>query len=178
MREASAYYTCKHFGNMTLAGQRNTVLRRFPGRAMCCMSPTSALLKAVCFSYCVGSFSVRASRLDRALKVQPPGNTQYQVISGSERGGGHAGLALVAGDEAGHPDLAPGGIVERPRVLYHAASRRFVMWLHIDDEKVVVVRMQQQYGQSPVCCMGSVISCVRDMASSGICGLPLDAPIR
>ena len=76
--------------------------------------------------------------------MQSPGNTQYQIISGSERGGGHAGLALVAGDEAGHPDLAPGGIVERPRVLYHAASRRFIMWLHIDDEKVVV-RMQQQY---------------------------------
>ena len=49
---------------------------------------------------------------------------------------GAAGLALVAGDKAGHPDLASRGIVERPRVLYHAAKRRFVMWLHIDDEKV------------------------------------------
>lgn len=48
----------------------------------------------------------------------------------------------MAGDEAGHPDLAPGGIVERPRVLYHAASRRFIMWLHIDDEKVLIVLCQ------------------------------------
>lgn len=47
-----------------------------------------------------------------------------------------AGLALQGGNEAGHPDLAAKGIVERPRVLYNAASRRFVMWLHIDDEKV------------------------------------------
>ena len=43
----------------------------------------------------------------------------------------------MAGDRAGHPDLASRGIVERPRVLYHAASRRFIMWLHIDDEKVL-----------------------------------------
>lgn len=50
---------------------------------------------------------------------------------------GVAGLALVAGDKAGHPDLASRGIVERPRVLYHASSRRFIMWLHIDDEKVL-----------------------------------------
>ena len=51
---------------------------------------------------------------------------------------GVAGLALVAGDKARHPDLASRGIVERPRVLYHAALRRFVMWLHIDDEKVLI----------------------------------------
>ena len=44
----------------------------------------------------------------------------------------------MAGDEAGHSDLASGGVVERPRVLYHAALRRFVMWLHIDDEKVLI----------------------------------------
>lgn len=44
----------------------------------------------------------------------------------------------MAGGEAGHPDLAPSGIVERPRVLHHAASRRFIMWLHIDDEKVLI----------------------------------------
>lgn len=52
---------------------------------------------------------------------------------------GVAGLALVAGDKAGHPDLASRGIVERPRVLYHAALRRFVMWLHIDDDQVISV---------------------------------------
>ncbi|KAK9833256.1 hypothetical protein WJX81_000360 [Elliptochloris bilobata] len=51
------------------------------------------------------------------------------------------GLALRGGDGAGHPDLAFRGIVERPRVLYHAASRRFVMWLHIDDEKYKTARL-------------------------------------
>lgn len=45
-------------------------------------------------------------------------------------------MALQGGDGAGHPDLAARGIVERPRVLYHKASHRFIMWLHIDDEKV------------------------------------------
>jgi len=47
-----------------------------------------------------------------------------------------AGLALRGGDAAGHADLAARGIVERPRVLYHDATRRFIMWLHIDDEQV------------------------------------------
>ena len=59
---------------------------------------------------------------------------------------GVAGLALVAGDKAGHPDLASRGIVERPRVLYHAALRRFVMWLHIDDEKVIRVILLIEMG--------------------------------
>src|SRR4029453_10332083 len=30
-------------------------------------------------------------------------------------------------------DLGPHRIVERPKVLYNAATRRFVMYLHIDD---------------------------------------------
>ena len=60
---------------------------------------------------------------------------------------GVAGLALVAGDKAGHPDLASRGIVERPRVLYHAAMRRFVMWLHIDNEKVIIVILSTK-----ICC--------------------------
>jgi hypothetical protein len=30
-------------------------------------------------------------------------------------------------------DLGPHRVVERPKVLYHASSRRFVMYLHIDD---------------------------------------------
>ena len=45
-------------------------------------------------------------------------------------------MALQGGDGAGHPDLAARGIVERPRVLYHKALHRFIMWLHIDNEKV------------------------------------------
>ena len=30
-------------------------------------------------------------------------------------------------------DLYPGGVVERPRVIYHAASNRFIMYLHVDS---------------------------------------------
>ena len=77
-------------------------------------------------------------------------------------GSGVAGLALVAGDKAGHPDLASRGIVERPRVLYHAALRRFIMWLHIDDEKVLIATALIQ---SVACCVGSVIIGVPDLAS-------------
>ena len=33
----------------------------------------------------------------------------------------------------GHPDLDPGGVIERPKVVYNATTGTFVMWLHLDD---------------------------------------------
>ncbi len=42
----------------------------------------------------------------------------------------YSGLALKAGQ---HPDLAPSKVVERPRVLFNDGTRRFVMWMHIDE---------------------------------------------
>ncbi|KAK9915194.1 hypothetical protein WJX75_005945 [Coccomyxa subellipsoidea] len=42
----------------------------------------------------------------------------------------HEGLALRAGQ---HPDLAPSKVVERPRVLYNDMTKRYVMWMHIDE---------------------------------------------
>lgn len=43
------------------------------------------------------------------------------------------GLALEACPEDRSSDLHPGGVVERPRVIYHAGSQRFVMYMHIDS---------------------------------------------
>lgn len=41
-----------------------------------------------------------------------------------------AGLVLRAGE---HPDLAPQRVLERPKVLHNPRTRRFVMWMHIDE---------------------------------------------
>jgi hypothetical protein len=43
-----------------------------------------------------------------------------------------AGLALKAGQ---HPDLGSEGVVERPKVIYNEHTRKFVMWMHIDDAR-------------------------------------------
>ena len=48
-----------------------------------------------------------------------------------------AGLALRAGQ---HPDLAPSKVVERPRVLYNDMTKRFVMWMHIDEADYELAR--------------------------------------
>jgi hypothetical protein len=42
----------------------------------------------------------------------------------------HQGIALV---KQGSGDLGPNRIVERPKVLYNATTRMFVMYLHIDN---------------------------------------------
>ena len=43
------------------------------------------------------------------------------------------GIALPVSDEAGH-DLEAGCILERPKVIYNAATRRFVMWFHLEPK--------------------------------------------
>jgi hypothetical protein len=43
------------------------------------------------------------------------------------------GLVLKAQTNNPAHDLHPSKVVERPKVAYHAKTRRFVMWLHIDS---------------------------------------------
>ena len=43
----------------------------------------------------------------------------------------HEGLVLPA--VKGDPDLDPGGVVERPKVVYNAKTKKYVMWLHVDS---------------------------------------------
>ena len=43
------------------------------------------------------------------------------------------GLVLQACPDDRNSDLHPGGVVERPRVIYHAGSQRFIMYIHIDS---------------------------------------------
>lgn len=42
------------------------------------------------------------------------------------------GLALRAVNDPTH-DLNPKGVVERPKVIYNARTRKYVMWMHVDD---------------------------------------------
>ena len=44
------------------------------------------------------------------------------------------GLALSGSDDP-ESDLCRGGVVERPKVLYNDKTRKYVMWMHIDDAK-------------------------------------------
>jgi lysophospholipase L1-like esterase len=44
----------------------------------------------------------------------------------------HEGVVLPAvKDDPGH-DLHPSGVIERPKVVYNARTRKYVMWLHVD----------------------------------------------
>jgi lysophospholipase L1-like esterase len=45
----------------------------------------------------------------------------------------HEGVVLAAvRDDPAH-DLHPSGVIERPKVVYNAKTRKFVMWLHVDS---------------------------------------------
>lgn len=60
------------------------------------------------------------------------------------------GLALrVVPQDPAH-DLHPKRVVERPKVLYNAASGRFLMWLHIDDDKYEDARVGVAEADTPV----------------------------
>ncbi|HXY41026.1 MAG TPA: family 43 glycosylhydrolase [Vicinamibacteria bacterium] len=43
----------------------------------------------------------------------------------------HEGVVLPA--VKGDPDLEPGGIIERPKVVFNKKTKKYVMWLHIDS---------------------------------------------
>ncbi|MFB6342335.1 glycoside hydrolase family 43 protein [Saccharicrinis sp. FJH62] len=41
------------------------------------------------------------------------------------------GIALATVDEPGH-DIEPGSVMERPKVIYNASTKKFVMWFHLE----------------------------------------------
>ena len=41
------------------------------------------------------------------------------------------GLALTNIDQPGH-DIEPGAVIERPKVIYNAKTKKFVMWFHLE----------------------------------------------
>lgn len=49
------------------------------------------------------------------------------------------GLVLSAISDEGH-DLHPKGIIERPKVIYNASTRKFVMWMHLDDKNYALAK--------------------------------------
>lgn len=59
----------------------------------------------------------------------------------------YRGVALAADSRI--PDLAPGGIVQRPRVIYNAATRTYVMWMHIDSSDYTESRVGVAVSSSP-----------------------------
>ncbi|KAK9810662.1 hypothetical protein WJX73_008429 [Symbiochloris irregularis] len=58
----------------------------------------------------------------------------------------HEGPALRGG---GHADLQPRRVAERPKVIYHDETRRFVMWLHMDTEDYELARAGVAWSKSP-----------------------------
>lgn len=46
----------------------------------------------------------------------------------------NCGLVLAAVNEPGH-DLNPANVCERPSVLYNAATKKFVLWFHLDNRR-------------------------------------------
>ena len=45
----------------------------------------------------------------------------------------HEGVVLPALKGDPNHDLHPGGVIERPKVVYNAKTKKYVMWLHIDS---------------------------------------------
>ncbi len=45
----------------------------------------------------------------------------------------YEGLALTVGEREGESLLRPDCVCERPKVLYHEKTGRYVMWMHLDD---------------------------------------------
>jgi lysophospholipase L1-like esterase len=43
------------------------------------------------------------------------------------------GVVLAAVKDDPKHDLSPGGVIERPKVVYNAKTRKYVMWLHVDS---------------------------------------------
>jgi lysophospholipase L1-like esterase len=45
----------------------------------------------------------------------------------------HEGVVLPAVKDDPRHELHPSGVIERPKVVYNAKTRRYVMWLHVDS---------------------------------------------
>ncbi len=50
------------------------------------------------------------------------------------------GIVLAADPNHPQSDLFPGKVLERPKVIYNAATKKFVMWMHIDSESYAAAR--------------------------------------
>jgi hypothetical protein len=59
------------------------------------------------------------------------------------------GTMLKAVPDPGH-DLAPGRVVERPKVLYNAGTGKYVMWMHIDSPDYKYARAGVAVADSPL----------------------------
>lgn len=49
----------------------------------------------------------------------------------------YEGLALRADLENSDSYLSPGGVCERPKVIYHTGTGKFIMWMHLDSADYV-----------------------------------------
>ncbi len=47
------------------------------------------------------------------------------------------------------PDLAPGRVIERPRVIYNAATKKYVMWVHVDNQDYSYARAAWATSNTP-----------------------------
>ncbi len=45
----------------------------------------------------------------------------------------HEGIVLPSVKDDPKHDLAPGGVIERPKVVFNAKTKTYVMWLHVDS---------------------------------------------
>lgn len=60
------------------------------------------------------------------------------------------GLVLKAVPGDPEHDLHPSGVVERPKVIYNATTKKFVMWMHIDNCNYKAARTGVAVADSPV----------------------------
>jgi hypothetical protein len=59
------------------------------------------------------------------------------------------GLALSSANNPTTPELAFGRVIERPRVIYNARTKQFVMWLHVNDPTYREARVGTAVSSSP-----------------------------
>jgi hypothetical protein len=60
----------------------------------------------------------------------------------------HGVVLPAVPDDATH-DLHPSRVIERPKVLYHAPSQRFVMWMHVDSADYLYARIGIAVAEQP-----------------------------
>ena len=60
-------------------------------------------------------------------------------------------LGVALAPKTGDPrhDLSPGRVIERPKVIYNAATKNFVMWMHIDTDDYLAARAGVAVSERP-----------------------------
>ncbi len=61
----------------------------------------------------------------------------------------HHGVVLPAVQDDPDHDLHTSRVIERPKVLYHAPSQRFVMWMHVDNAVYSYARVGVAIAEQP-----------------------------